>query len=285
MMPEEVCHYTRAKTALKILSTRKLRISQFKFTDDPRESRERNAAIIWVTHQEDGIKKGYSSLSSNPTQDTTTQRIQREANQIALEEWKVLCVTLHRPPNQFRSIQDEVYNHSIRPGYARPRMWAQYAENHTGVCFVFDAMKLNEIIHKNLDALCRILQGRVTYNYKRLVHNTIPVKNQTENADEEHLIEELRAYYIAHFKETFLIKHPDWRDEKEYRWILHSSQKSHLFVPIEDAVKDIFVGVDFPKTCLPRLTKYCKELKISVGRMEWDDGIALSRFGSIYKPQ
>ncbi len=284
MLPEEVCHYTKTKTALKILSTKKLRISQFKFTNDPRESKERNAAIIWVTSDAGNIKRGYSSLSSNPTQDTITQQIHREANKIALEEWKVLCVTLHRHPKTARDIQDEVYNHSIRHGYSRPRMWAQYAENHTGVCFVIDAIKLNEIIHNTLNTQCKIFQGRVSYNYKRLAYNTIPVKDQISNIDEANLIKELRSHYISYYKETFLIKHPDWRDEKEYRWVLHSPRKSNRYVPIENAIKAILVGVDFPKTYEPRLIKFCKELKISVGKMDWNDGVAIARLSSIYKP-
>ena len=253
MIPEEVCHYTKANTALKILSTKKLRISQFKVTNDPRESKERNAAIIWVTYDAGDIKKGYTSLSSNPTQDKIAQQIHQIANRIALEEWKVLCVTLHRPAKAVSDIQDEVYNHCIRHGYSRPRMWAQYAENHTGVCFVIDAKKLNEIIHNTLNSRCKIFQGRVSYNYKRLVHNTIPIKDEVGDINEEDLIKELRSHYITYHKEAFLIKHPDWRDEREYRWVLHNPEKSHLFIPIGNAIKAIFVGVDFPKICEPRL--------------------------------
>jgi hypothetical protein len=293
MIPKEVCHYTKASTILKILGTKKLRINQLKFTNDPRESKERNAAIVWVAYQSSSsdrdqnageIKKGHSSLSFNPTQDVLINSIRREANEIALEEWKVLCVTLHHPQKRVRDIQDEVYNHSIRHGYSRPRMWAQYAENHKGVCIIFDAIRLNAIIHKTHKSQCRIFQGPVSYNYKSLVFNTIPIKDLHVNIKKENLIEALRSHYISNYEETFLIKHPDWRDETEYRWVLHSPKKSGLYVPIENAIKAILIGVDFPKTYEPRLIKFCEELEVSIGRMEWDDGIALARFGSIYQP-
>ena len=294
MIARDVCHYTKAKTLLKILDTKKLRISRFKFTNDPRESKDRNAAIVWLTNESHSsygdqttgqIKKGRSSLLSNSDQEgKTATQISRIANEIALEEWKVLCVTLNRPQRTVRHIQDEVYNHSISPGYSRPRMWAQYAENHSGACIIFDASKLNTIIHRTLESRCRIFQGRVAYNYKSLVFNTISMKYLQANIEMEKLTEELRRHYIINYKETFLVKHPDWRDEAEYRWILYTRRKSNLYIPIENSIKAILVGIDFPKHYEPRLIEYCKELKISVGKVEWDDGIALSKFGSIYKP-
>ena len=35
-----------------------------------------------------------------------------------------------------------------RRGYARPRMWAQYAENHHGVCIVLDRAGLDQAIRQ-----------------------------------------------------------------------------------------------------------------------------------------
>lgn len=293
MIPKEACHYTKTETVFKILETGELRIGQFKFTNDPRESKERNAALVWITYvsppsdsnqKVDNIKKGRSSLSFNHNEGTVANQISREANRIALEEWKVLCVTLHRPPKAGTHIGDEVYNYSIRHGYSRPRMWAQYAENHKGICIIFDAVKLNKIIHDTLGSQCKIFQGRVSYDYKSLVFNTIPINDPQANIVKRELIDGLRQLYFSSHKETFFIKHPDWRDETEYRWVLHSPQKSSLYVPIKDSIKTILVGVDFPKVCERRLIKLCKELKISVGKIEWDDGIALARFGNIYQP-
>jgi hypothetical protein len=275
IIPEEVCHYTKAKTALKILSTKKLRIGQFKFTNDPRESKERNAVIGWVAP---------TSFSTDPNHDEIISRVRKEADRIAWEEWKVLCFTLHRPQKTVRHPVDEVYNHSVRHGYSRPRMWAQYAENHIGVCLIFDANKLNKNIHEQLGPRCRIYQGRVSYIYRPLISDPIMLKNIQGDITKEILVEELRSYYFASYKGKFLAKHPDWRDETEYRWLLHSPENANIYVSIENAIKAVLVGVNFPKTSEPRLIKYCKELRVSVGKMEWDDGIALARFDSIYKP-
>jgi len=40
MIPEEVFHYTKACSAIKILSGKRVRLSQFKETNDPREARK-----------------------------------------------------------------------------------------------------------------------------------------------------------------------------------------------------------------------------------------------------
>lgn len=87
MMPREVCHYTGIETALKILSTKKLRIGQLRYTNDPRESKERNDVVGWEAHD---------PILLDPNKDKIIAEIVKEADRIALEEWKVLCVTLHR---------------------------------------------------------------------------------------------------------------------------------------------------------------------------------------------
>jgi hypothetical protein len=40
MIPKEVFHYTKNCNAIKILSEKRIRLSQFKDTNDPRESRK-----------------------------------------------------------------------------------------------------------------------------------------------------------------------------------------------------------------------------------------------------
>lgn len=111
MIPDEICHYTKVETALKILSTKKLKIGQLKYTNDPRESKERNSVIAWDAR---------ASLSNNPDRDIIITKIRSEANRIILEEWKVLCFTLHRPRKKVKHPLDENYNQSVRHGYDRP---------------------------------------------------------------------------------------------------------------------------------------------------------------------
>ena len=48
-------------------------------------------------------------------------------------------------------------------GYYRPRMWAQYAEQHQGVCLVFDKEKLLKCFEKSLSAKGDLYYGEVDY--------------------------------------------------------------------------------------------------------------------------
>jgi hypothetical protein len=47
MIPDEVCHYTKKKTALRILASEKLQISKLKSTNVLRESKPRNFPMIY----------------------------------------------------------------------------------------------------------------------------------------------------------------------------------------------------------------------------------------------
>ena len=51
-----------------------------------------------------------------------------------------------------------------RRGYARPRMWEQYGDNHRGVCLVFDKAELHATVMPQLEALGPHWHGAVTYS-------------------------------------------------------------------------------------------------------------------------
>ena len=48
-----------------------------------------------------------------------------------------------------------------RPSFYLPRMWAQYGENHKGVCFIFDKAKLIKKITKELNNHYFIKHGKI----------------------------------------------------------------------------------------------------------------------------
>jgi hypothetical protein len=77
-IPQEVFHYTRKSTALeKILFDKKIKISQFEFTNDPRETRERL----------------FHFISLDDEHNDKADWIRRETVRIIKQEWKVLCVS------------------------------------------------------------------------------------------------------------------------------------------------------------------------------------------------
>lgn len=101
--------------------------------------------------------------------------------------------------------------------YKKPRMWAQYGDNHKGVCIGFRLGKLKEGIKKNSQD-CREVEGfKVQY------------------LDEDSL-----RYEGCERKESLYFKLKDWENENEYRFI----SKETDFIPIsKDCIESIYIGV------------------------------------------
>jgi hypothetical protein len=71
----------------------------------------------------------------------------------------------------------------------------------------------------------------------------------------------------------FLIKNPDWATETEYRYLVHSENSEFEDITIDGAIKEVLVGIDFPKIYEPSLIIYCKELGIQPRKIKWTNGV------------
>jgi hypothetical protein len=279
MTYQGICHYTKLKVALeKILPSKKLRLGQMGVTNDPRESKPWTFPIPYTKDSE-----------VNPICNQNVLKALDEVNRVMKEEWKVLCFTLDRSnPDKISEDPIEItYAQYFDPEYARPRMWAQYAENHTGVCLLFDREKLDQNLQRELGERCEIFQGEVVYDPIRYMALSIipPLPRNLLNDIKDLSPEDAaRKYVLEHYQSLFLRKHPDWGSETEYRWLIHSLGNQEEYVSIEGAMKAILVGADFPKVYEPSLRSLCEGLKIPAGRINWESGIPKVEFGSIYQP-
>jgi hypothetical protein len=130
-IPQYVCHYTKLETALEhILPEKRLKLSPLGKTNDPRESKPWNLLLPFTIGIQGEERKKQGALVT---------RALDEIRRVMKEDWKVLYFTMdHSYTDEF----DIPRTYTIL-GYDRPRMWAQYAENHRGVCIQFDGDKLN----------------------------------------------------------------------------------------------------------------------------------------------
>jgi hypothetical protein len=80
----------------------------------------------------------------------------------ALANTKILSLTVDRP-------RDPGVSEAHAWGYARPRMWEQYAENHVGVCLVFDRDHIHQQALGHLQAINDTAWGEVIYSDLPLV--------------------------------------------------------------------------------------------------------------------
>ena len=277
-IPKQLFHYTTREVALEhILSTQRIRLALVSMTNDPREAKEWGHPIQNMSNwDEDGVPVGESHFIRK------AQAIQDEANRIRREEWKMLCLYKHRPELKPASINRPDGN-PFHNGYCRSRMWAQYANNHTGVCLIFDGPALDRAIREELELGCTIQCGAVEYRDEWYYDhdNVISYSEFTHPA----LTSGLRRLFFERWEAYFLRKAQDWQSEWEYRWLVHSEDSESKYVPIEDALLGVLVGEDFREDYEPSLVALCEKLSAHAGRITWMNGYPNANFGSIFRPE
>ena len=243
-------HYTTAETALEhILVSNELRFSPLIYTNDPRETKD------WeFSCNIDGIDK---SKELPDIYDLFKEELQKKC--------KVVCFTRDNP-KKFVSGQSKI----LHRGYSHPRMWAQYANNHKGICLVFDKSKLNEIIFNQVGFLGDIFQGAVSYR-------DINEDSKAFSLDCSKLlqlgVESFYKYHLKkHLKSLIFEKLQDWSSELEYRWALISSTSSYEYFSIEGAVSGIVLGNDFSQDDIETVLQYTESYMIPVIQLHWRNG-------------
>jgi hypothetical protein len=241
-------HYTTADAAFAhILPTTKLRLSRLAEMRDPVENKD------WV-----------QVLFPPPSWSTEEMlRFEAVARQV-IYETKILSFTVDSPEAGRRP------EHSR--GYARPRMWEQYAENHRGVCLVFDLTSLRARIEGEVARFRRALFGLVTYSDLPLEHHetarsldatdlVVAGRGDYERGLEIHLDE--------HAQELFFRKLSDWSTESEYRFIVTDGTSGDIVLDFGDTLRAVVLGEHFPAWQIPAAAELCRANGIDLKQIRW----------------
>ena len=102
-------------------------------------------------------------------------------------------------------------------GWARSRMWAQYADNHRGVCLVFDRDETIRDIVAQLDAEGDAANGSVTYEDSAAPDAFVVDANRV---DPTYPLTAVINQMWAYRDQLFFRKARDWETEYEYRFLL-----------------------------------------------------------------
>ncbi|USK48858.1 DUF2971 domain-containing protein [Bacillus sp. CMF12] len=250
-------HYTSYSTAIEhILTNQTLRFSPYTRTNDPRESKK------WAF--------GLTCPTVLPSNDEITS-IQEEMNRTLKENTKVLCFAKDTPQ------YDDYYSSGIYGGrgFAHPRMWAQYAGNHKGICFMFDKFKLATRIAERFSLEGEVYHGEVSYGSWTPAHLLAFNSLNYDEIKAQGIETYARRHFIKYKKELFFEKMSDWKDECEYRWTLFLNKNTEYEdFHFEDALSSIIIGVDFPQAYEVVIEQYAKKFKVHVARMVWQNGTA-----------
>ena len=221
-------HYTSYASALGILLSQQMRMGSLKNMNDPLEFQD---------HRKDSIV-----FCDNPTNEEIALRMRR-FNDAVIEREKAVRFSSFSM-DLSKGSQGEYYN-NLSKGWARSRMWAQYADNHKGVCLVFDKKKLVEDFENSFKSdLCETHCGKVDY---------------TNNLDSlKETLSKLCDSFLTLDKIQFLfLKCEDFKDEQEFRLLLINKRLKDENESVSFSIAKSICGV------IPG-TKFSKENELSL---------------------
>jgi len=247
-------HYTTMEIAVEyILKNRTLKIGKLINTNDPKESKSWKLSIS----TDEGSK--LKNYSLDDISEEVTRELKRKVN--------VICFCKDKPPLSGSPLED-IY----KRGFCKPIMWAQYAENHEGLCLVFEKDGLQKAISEQSGG-CDIYQGDVHYINRPVVHD-LNDDTYTINIDYSEkfgLKRYLRAHVRTYFKRLFFEKMEDWKDEDEYRWVLVKEEERDILVDFQDALKGVMFGVNVNQAQIGSVVQATKEYKLTYEQLEWNN--------------
>lgn len=220
-------HYTSYPAALNILCCKSLRLGQLTTMNDPLE---------FENHKRDPIAfhGDISNEETSKTMNSFSEGVKRRNR----------CVRLMSFSIDYRQTIDDAYNRLTR-GWARTRMWAQYADNHKGVCLVFDKSKLIDSFSNTFPKktkCCKITYSNNFEDLKEAWESPCLLNNQTNRDFSNFWFESKKLKF-------FFQKCKDFRDEQEFRFLLVNGDLKYddivISFPFKDALKGIILGDRF----------------------------------------
>lgn len=253
-----VCHYTSKETLLEhILPNRSIRLGTFDTVNDPWESQD------WCfTEIEDRPPPRITFI--NPREMALKAK---QANFFAKRLCKLFCVTRDDPnyPGADKTI--------FYRAYARPRMWAQYGNNHQGVCLVFDKEAFHVAINNQLGKVCDVLYDDVSYHPWDDEANEEIFELSSHAIETQGLEKAITDHIRKHANHFFFSKAPDWQHETESRWLLLSKRPGPAYVNFQDSLKGIVLGSKFHRSYVPSIESMRHGLSAKIARMQWHNGM------------
>lgn len=251
-------HYTTREAAFeRIVPSRQLRMSPYDRVNDPREAQP------WRFI---GASFPGESPSESDRHGEAYWRFTAEAHEI----WgsaKLLALTIDAPVDAGYEGAAAAFGR----GWARARMWDQYAEKHAGVCLMFDRDKLTESIRSSLAS-----QG-LAAPYCRPVEYSddglhAPLLDLNALAGDDVSARVVRTFVEEHHDELFFLKNTDWQTEFEYRFVVTAPDSDFVFVDYDDALEAVIVGHAFPPWQRAGAVQLCDAMETSARRIIWSNG-------------
>ena len=242
-------HYTTdSKLCEYIAISKTLKFSSISNTNDPKEKFLPNVKINY--------KKKYFN-----NQFQTIVQINELAYKI-MQDYKLLCFCQADEKNDSK-------------GYDKPRMWAQYANDHKGCCIVLNKNKFEETL-KHLKSVQKISD----FEHKTVKYCNIKIPEFDFNPPEmrwgaqkwSNLNPEIKVYIKNNIDYFLFTKNQDWKNENEYRYLIFNDNNNDIFVSIENSIEGIIFGYNFPKLMLEKMIEVFDDTSIKTTQLIWENG-------------
>ena len=161
-------------------------------------------------------------------------------------------------------------------GWARARMWEQYAENHAGVCIVFKREPLLTAVAATAVDASRLATGEVNYLPRGFADTETYTVDLSSFSPFD--LPGLARFVIEHQADLFFVKALDWEGEHEFRIVElppEARSDQHKLVPFGGApsIAAVIVGERFPAWQLPAARVVCDQVGVRLLKLEWRAGI------------
>ena len=256
---DAIFHYTKKATVIKhILPTKRLKLSQRKDTNDPWEYKFR---LLNTSGRLPTSEAQQMALDVHPAIDRTLRFDHRIAS---------FC-TNRRPTLELENGDEVEDQYALTEGWNKPRMWAQYGENHRGACLVFSKKAIEADMAGMALQADRKLSGFVHYTQR----NRMPYESFTIDASQllqQGINDYAWTFAKVNLEEIFFRKHIDYRDEAEFRVVLYDPESKYEFLDVSASLMGVIWGDKSSDRQLKKLHPQCYERELGCGFIYWDRG-------------
>lgn len=263
-------HYTSMENACNIIYSNELWSSKITNTNDIFEQKIKiSLKKIEKAHQGEINYVGTSKIRSY------LNEFRQHINLMCFsKDMKFKC---DKEKRDFYSVMDSlspdcIETNVIGRGFSLPRMWAHYASDNKGVCFIFNKSKILEKVERL--GYCYIADS-VVYEpvYKPFVFDDYEFENLfgEKSSDLIELLKKLIREKHKYILYDYFYKLNDWRSENEFRIILVNNDKDDRIKlkNIKDAIEGVVVGHNVSPVNAQILRSLCNDL--DVRKLSYDD--------------
>jgi len=228
---DRVCHYTKIESAISILKDKRIKFKNLESSDDPRECKQWNFDFI-------GSASRICLEQFKEVPNIFDNYIKRNSMISCFCGWNDEEMDFSN--NAIPFYRQEYY----RVGFARSRMWSQYADKHKSVCLVFSKKQLEDEFNATFVNYKKFI-GKVQYQYH--LENFVKARKiESVNILRHGIYKTLDMQLDKYYHEYFFLKLMDYRDEHEHRLVVMVNDGDPIGLSIESSLKSVIWGIDFP---------------------------------------